>query len=82
MADLTDMTLENFKLKCRLMHWEYICHGGKNINGNFDELSAISGHLVTLLFVTTKFWSLRNHALDTLLPSEKICYVRFNQPMC
>ena len=65
MADLTDMTLESFG---RLMHWEYISYDEKNnLNGNFDELSAISGHLEPYLFVTTKFWSLHNHALDTLL---------------
>jgi len=48
-ADLIDMTLETFKLwssnALRIFAMEE-----KNINGNFDEPSAISGHLVILPF--------------------------------
>ena len=48
MADLTDMTLENFKLWSSNELRIYLSRWKNNINGNFDELSSISGHLVTL----------------------------------
>ena len=61
MADLTDMTLENFKLWSSNALRIYESRRKNNINGNFDELSVISGHIVTLHF--------RNHQiLVTLLP--------------
>jgi len=81
MADLTDMTLENAKLWL-YNAWRIYLSQREKINRNFDELSAIFSHLVTLPFRNNQFWTFCNHALDTLLPSEKICYVRFNQPMC
>ena len=55
MADLTDMTLEKNKLWSSNAMRIYKSQWKNNIDGNFDELSAISGHLVTLPF--------RNHQL-------------------
>ena len=55
MADLTDMTLDKFTLWSSNALRLYKSRRKNNINGNFDELSAISGHLITLPF--------RNHQI-------------------
>jgi len=65
MADLTDMTLENFKLWSSNALRIYESRWKNNINGNFDELLAISGHLVTLHF--------RNHQI--LVISQPCAYL-------
>ena len=61
MAVLTDMTLENFNLWSSNALRIDKSRRKNNINGNFDELSAISGHLVTLPkfgHFTTMRWTL------------------------
>ena len=49
-----------------------------NIDGNFDELSAISGHLVILPFRNHQILvTVHNHALATLLPFENNMFCWF-----